>query len=172
MSIFKTVIQEIKNNEIILTNEDRLVIMRVEPINFKLKSVSEQEAILEAYKTFLKLCDFDIQIFVQTQEANVKRHKEEIKKCILYEKEISDMAEDYIHLINEISEVRGSVSRKFFLIIKVTEEDKENKINKVREGLEGCGNVIELCTTQELIQILKVCFKKVPLNIATGEQEK
>lgn len=125
-----------------------------------MKSSSEQDAILEAYKYFLKQCDFDIQIFIQTQKASAKSHITEVEKCILYEPNIADMAKDYIQLINDMSEVRGSISRKFYVVIKTNDNDRENKIEKIREGLESCGNIIRVCNNKEIVEIFKSCFKE------------
>ncbi|MBQ9279765.1 MAG: hypothetical protein IJ215_01785 [Clostridia bacterium] len=152
--------KEIKNNRVYLKNGNEIVILNVEPINFKLKSQAEQNSILESYQYFLKQCDFDIQIFVQTQKADAKKHIKEIEKCILYEPALADMAKDYISFVNEISEVRGSISRKFYIAMKTNENDRENKISKIKEGLESCGNMIKICNNDEIVEIFKVCFKK------------
>lgn len=60
-SIFKDGIIKLKNNKFIK-------ILKVEPINYNLKSDLEKEAILNSYKTFLKTCNFDIQILIQSSK--------------------------------------------------------------------------------------------------------
>lgn len=149
---------------IVLRNGKEITILKVEPINFRLKSQSEQNMIIEAYKYCLKQCNFDFQIFIQTQKASVDKHLKEIKKCILYEDAISDMAADYMELVKEISEVKGSISRKFYIVISVDKYNKETKISKIIEGLKSCGNLVERCSEKEIIRIFQGCFKRTFQN--------
>ena len=41
------------------------------PINYYLKSDLEKEAILNSFKLFLKTCDFNIQILIQSKKENL-----------------------------------------------------------------------------------------------------
>ena len=117
-------IQEVKKNRVILMSGEEITILKVQPINFKLKSEVEREKILESYQSFLKQCDFDMQIFIETGKADIENHLKAIEKCLMYEPYMQDMAEDYIQLIKEISEVRGSISRKFYIVIKTNDKRK------------------------------------------------
>ena len=51
-----------ENGNIKLINNKFIKIMKVNPINFNLKSNLEKDAILNSYKIFLKTCNFDMQI--------------------------------------------------------------------------------------------------------------
>lgn len=57
-----------KKGIIKLKNNNYIKIIRVNPINYNLKSDLEKEAILNSYKTFLKTCNFDIQILIQSNK--------------------------------------------------------------------------------------------------------
>ncbi len=109
----------------------------------------------------MKKCNFDFQLYIQTQKVSPKQHIDEIKKCVRYEPELSEMANDYMNLINEITEVRGSISRKFFIIISHKEQDRKNKIMKVIDGLKSCGNIAEVCSKKEILKVIQSCFKKI-----------
>ena len=62
-------IEEILENGIIkLKKNNYIKIIKIIPINFNLKSNLEKEAILNSYKIFLKTCDFDIQILIQSKK--------------------------------------------------------------------------------------------------------
>lgn len=150
-------IKSINDYRVKLINNKILCVLNVEPINFNLKSQTEQKIILESYKTFLKQCNFDFQIYVQTQKTNAEKHITEIKKCIKYEPKIAEMAEDYIELIKEISDVRGSISRRFFIILE--EKENDSSITTIIEGLKMCGNIVSKCSKEEIIKIFKSCFK-------------
>jgi len=68
-------IEEILENGIIkLKKNNYIKIIKIIPINFNLKSNLEKEAILNSYKIFLKTCDFDIQILIQSKKEDLSRH--------------------------------------------------------------------------------------------------
>ena len=161
-------IASVGEDAIVLNDGSFVTVLEILPINFKLKSVSEQSGILESYRLLLKSCDFNIQIFVQTQKASIESHVKEIKNCISYEPEISEMAGDYLNHIKEITEVRGSISRSFFIAFKSTLSNKEERIRKISEGLLLCGNMAKVCYKEQLLEILKFCFKNFISNSALG----
>ena len=73
-------IEEILENGIIkLKKNNYIKIIKIIPINFNLKSNLEKEAILNSYKMFLKTCDFDIQILIQSKKEDLSRHFSIIK---------------------------------------------------------------------------------------------
>ncbi|MBQ8299377.1 MAG: hypothetical protein IJX99_05885 [Clostridia bacterium] len=158
VSISKLIhVRSIDNYKVKLVNNKMLHVLKIEPINFNLKSQAEQKIILESYKMFLKQCNFNFQIYVQTQKTNAEKHISEIKKCIEYEPKIAEMAEDYIDLIKEISEIRGSISRKFFIVIEAKEDDY--RIVIITEGLKACGNHVSKCGKEEIMKMFRGCFK-------------
>lgn len=61
-NIDKNGIIKIKNRNIFIK------ILRVQPINFNLKTSLEKEAILNSYKIFLKTCNFNLQILIHTNK--------------------------------------------------------------------------------------------------------
>ena len=61
-------IKEICNDGIIkLRNNNYIKILKVNPINYNLKSDLEKKSILNSYKIFLKTCNFDIEILIQSK---------------------------------------------------------------------------------------------------------
>ena len=153
------VISKVDKNKIYLSNGTMLNVLKVEPINFRLKSATERNSILEAYKCFLKSCNFDFQIFIQTEKMDVKEHIEEVRKYMVCEPELFEIADEYINLIKEMSNKRGCISRKFYIILKSKTEDEENNLYKIIDGLKAAGNVVTVCETKEIIKILHECYK-------------
>ena len=88
-------IQKIYDDGIVKTKDNRLIkIIKINPINYNLKSDLEKEAILNSYKIFLKTCNFDIQILIQSNKRDLTPHIKNIQKNISkkenkYLKEIS-----------------------------------------------------------------------------------
>ena len=71
---------KILDNGIILLKDFSYVkILKITPINYNLKSNLEKEAILNSYKLFLKTCDFDIQILIQSTKKDLSKNILNIK---------------------------------------------------------------------------------------------
>ena len=135
----------------------------------------EKEAILNSYKIFLKTCDFDIQILIQSKKENLLGHINKIKENINEEKNKKriEISKKYINFIQKINKEKKSLSKVFYLIIKENiNSSEENKISekmikenlnekylKIKECLARCGNYVEeIKDKNETIQILSSFF--------------
>ena len=75
--------EEITKDGIIkLKNNSYVKILKINPINFNLKSNFEKESILNSYKLFLKTCNFNIQILIQSNKENINKYIKKIKNNI------------------------------------------------------------------------------------------
>jgi len=63
-----------------MKNHSYLKIIEIKPINYNLKSDLEKQAILNSYKTFLKTCNFDIQIIVQSNKEDLSKNISQIHR--------------------------------------------------------------------------------------------
>ena len=73
-------IDKIYNDGIIKLKENKLIkILKINPINYNLKSDLEKEAILNSYKIFLKTCNFNIQILIQSSKVDLSDHIKNIR---------------------------------------------------------------------------------------------
>ena len=152
-------VDEILENGIIkIKNKNYIKILKIIPINFELKSNLEKEAILNSYKIFLKTCNFDIQILIQSNKKDLSNHISKIKEKNKEEKEnIKILSEKYTNYIKKINIEKKSSSKNFYILIKeITEIKKINtninekiifdKLNDkyfcIKECLSRCGNVV------------------------------
>lgn len=152
-----------------LKDNSYIKIIKIIPINYNLKSELEKEAILNSYKIFLKTCNFDIQILIQSNKEDLSKNISNIKKQIEKEKNenVIKLSQNYIEFIQKINKERKSSSKNFYIIIK-NPNKKENTINddviiqdlkekyfKIKECLSRCGNIAqEYDTKEEIINIL------------------
>ena len=152
-------VDEILENGIIkLKNKNYIKILKIIPINFELKSNLEKEAILNSYKIFLKTCNFDIQILIQSNKKDLSNHISKIKEKNKEEKEnIKILSEKYTNYIKKINIEKKSSSKNFYILIKEIPEIKKintninekiifDKLNdkyfSIKECLSRCGNVV------------------------------
>ena len=153
-----------------LKNKDYIKIMRVIPINYNLKSDLEKQGILNSYKTFLKTCNFDIQILIQSKKEDLSKHILKIQEKVNSENnsKLKNISENYINFINKLNHEKNSSSKNFYIIIKNNQKDKTEELNilelnenyfKIRECLSRCGNsVIEIKEKEDLKNILYTFF--------------
>jgi len=169
-------IEKIYNNGIIKLKKNKFIkILKINPINFNLKSDLEKNAILNSYKTFLKTCNFDIQILIQSNKENLKNHISNIENNIQKKDNnyLKQIAEDYIKYIKKINSENKASSKDFYIIIsniqnnkkeldnfnEIIENDLKEKYFKIKECLSRCGNeVSEINNSEELIHLFYSFF--------------
>ena len=164
-------VEEILSNGIIkLKNNKYIKIIKVIPINFNLKSDFEKESILNSYKIFLKTCNFDIQILIQSNKENLQQNIDNIKENLKKEnkKFLNSIAEDYIELINKLNSLKTSATKDFYIVISSTQnsenfmreeliiEELNDKFFKIKECLLRCGNSIK--NINKKIEAEKILF--------------
>ena len=161
-------IEKIFENGIIkLKNNKYLKIIKVNPINFSLKSNLEKEAILNSYKIFLKTCEFNIQILIQSCKENLNKNIEIIEENVKKEnkKYLNMLAQDYFNLLKKFNSSKNSSSKNFYIII--SEKSEKNEINifqnlndkyfKIKECLFRCGNTTEEYSNKnEIVKLLNI----------------
>lgn len=144
----------LENGIIKLKNSSYIKILEIIPINFNLKSELEKESILNSYKIFLKTCNFNFQILIQSNKENLEKIISDINFQKNKEKEnIKKISENYINYIKELNKNKKSSNKNFYIIIKnnikdekveenVVEELNENYF-KIKECLARCGNIVK-----------------------------
>ena len=139
-------------------------ILKIIPINFNLKTQLEKETILNSYKIFLKTCNFDMQILIQSKKEDLSNHIENIQNISQKEKNKINKkySEEYIKFIKEKNNKNKSASKNIYLIIKNNSENLEENIIqelnekyfKIKDCLIRCGNVVQECDKEEIKKIL------------------
>ncbi len=115
---------------------------------------------------FLKTCDFDIQILIQSKKENLNSYINKINNQIKLEKneKLENIFKSYIEFIQNQNRVKNSASKNFYILINQKIENPDNKqikenLNekffKVKDSLSRCGNLIfDISTRKEVEDIL------------------
>ena len=153
-----------------MKNNSYIKIIEVKPINYNLKSNLEKDAILNAYKTFLKTCSFNLQIIVQSNKEDLSHNIDIINENLKSEKnKLNLIGNNYIRYIKYLNQKKESSKKKLFILIQNSNIKKQININensiinelnekfyKIKETLIRCGNdVINIEYPEEIIKILK-----------------
>lgn len=170
---------EILNNGIVkLKNSTYVKILKIYPINYNLKSNLEKEAILNSYKLFLKTCDFDFQILVQSNKEDLSKHILKIKEANENEDEyLKEVSNNYINYIQNINHEKKSSCKIFYILINnPIEKNKNNnddnlekiiinnlneKYFKIKECLSRCGNLVTECNEKEEVNFIISSFYQI-----------
>ena len=137
-----------------------------------MKSELEKEAILNSYKIFLKTCNFNFQILIQSNKEDLSNHFSQINDNLIQEeKNIQEISKKYINYIKELNNKRKSSSKNYYIIINfenknndITDvesyaiEDLNNKYFKIKECLSRCGNVVLDILEKEQIKNILFSF--------------
>jgi len=159
--------KEIFENGIIkLKNNSLAKIIKISPINFNLKSDLEKQAILNSYKVFLKTCNFNLQILIQSNKEDLSYHFSKLKKS-----NKKNLSQKYIEYLEKINKNQKSSSKNFYIIIKEFPENKKNieqerilieKLNenyfKIKECLLKCGNFVKEINEKEEVEKILYSF--------------
>ena len=152
-----------------MKNKKFIKIIEIKPINFNLKSELEKEAILNSYKIFLKTCNFNFQILIQSNKEDLSNHFSQVREnSNLENKNIQEISEKYINYIKEINNNNKSSSKNYYIIINYENtnneiqdvesyaiEDLNNKYFKIKDCLARCGNnAINILNKEEIKEIL------------------
>ncbi len=115
-------IKDIKENIIIEPSGKMVSILLASSINFALKSLDEQQAILMQFQSFLNTLDFTLQIYVQSRRLNIEPYLATLAE--LEEKQDNDLMRiqlrEYVEFINTFTQEVDVMSKNFFVVIPYT----------------------------------------------------
>ncbi|PJA47314.1 hypothetical protein CO172_02055 [Candidatus Uhrbacteria bacterium CG_4_9_14_3_um_filter_36_7] len=132
-------IQEIRDDVVIMKDGTLRAILLVSSLNFALKSIDEQEAIIQAYMAFLNSLEFPIQIVVQSRQMNIDGYLESIHQ---YEKQTTNellktQIADYRNFIQELIEIGQIMQKRFYVVIPydpMQEKKKKHFFTRLQEA--------------------------------------
>ena len=160
-------VEDILENGTILTKENsKIRILKIEPINFFLRSEMEKEVVLNSYKNIFKSINFDIQIIIQSTKedlsTNINYIKSKNKEVLNQQSSRQQLLNNYIEYIESLNQIKKSNNKNFYIVIKESLEQNQldEKVNKIKELLERCGNRGTVINSKnELIKIIETFYK-------------
>jgi len=112
-------IKDIRENVVIKRNGEMLMVVLASSVNFALKSLDEQHAILLQFQNFLNTLDFSLQIYVQSRKLNIEPYLEILHG--LNQNQDNDLMriqlQEYIGFITQFTSEYDVMSKSFFVVI-------------------------------------------------------
>lgn len=112
-------VAEIRDDVVILRDGTLRSVLLVSSINFALKSVDEQNAIVQAYMQFLNGLDFPIQVVIQSRRMNIDTYLRQLQASEndqqneLLKRQITDYR-DFIKQLVELGEI---MQKRFYIVV-------------------------------------------------------
>ena len=112
-------IAEIRDGIVILKDGTLRAVLLVSSINFSLKSLDEQNAIVQAYMQFLNGIDFPIQICIQSRKMNIDHYLRDLAES---EKKLQNdllkrQIHDYRDFIQQLVKMGDIMQKRFYVVI-------------------------------------------------------
>ena len=153
------------NGIIKLKDTSYIKILKIKPINFNLKSELEKEAILNSYKVFIKSCNFNLQILIQSKKEDLDKHLKKINENNFY----PEIRSEYIKYITSINQKKKSSNKNFFIIIKqstinsnnlesIAIQNLQEEFFKIKDLLSRCGNIVSEYTNEKQVKEILFSF--------------
>ncbi|MFA5935473.1 MAG: hypothetical protein WC787_01285 [Patescibacteria group bacterium] len=122
-------IAEIKEDVVVLKDGTLRGVLLVSSINFALKSVDEQNAIVQAYMQFLNGLEFPIQVVIQSRRMNIDdylmklRDSEKGQTNELLRRQILDYR-DYVKQLVDLGEI---MQKRFYVVVPLDPSTDKQK---------------------------------------------
>lgn len=136
-------IRQIKTGVIYTTDHRYVKLIEILPINFLLRSSSEQRNIIMSFMSYLKIAPVKIQFKVVSKKADISEYIEKIKEEAEREPDhrVKLLQEDYAKLIERLGR-KEAITRRFFMVFEY-QSYNNNKNPKEREVLLYMRSVVQ-----------------------------
>ena len=142
----------------VITKDHRFIrICEVLPTNFYLKSPADQQNIISAFASYLKIAPNTLQVLVRTQVADMSAYISRMRSYAETEENehCREMIEDNISEVSWLSG-RGAVSRRFFLAFEYEAQMKAKRntvksiAQRLNEEVDTARRYLDLCGLEVL----------------------
>jgi len=112
-------IAEIRDDMVILKDGTLRAVLLVSSVNFALKSVDEQNAIVQAYMQFLNGLDFPIQVVIQSRKMNIDHYLTQLSDSekILTNELLKKQIRDYRDFVKQLVEMGDIMQKRFYIVV-------------------------------------------------------
>ena len=147
-------IEEIRDDLVLMKDGTVRAVLLVSSINFALKSMDEQNAVVQGYMQFLNALEFPIQIVIQSRRMNIDGYlqrlatAEKTQTNDLLRRQISD----YRSFVKQLVEGGEIMQKKFFVVVP---------LDPATEGQKGFfARLTEILTPTILVKLSDERFRK------------
>ncbi len=114
-------IAEIRNDTVMLKNGGLRAVLRVEALNFNLKSEMEQQAIIAGYGGLVNTLSFPLQIVVRSSKMNIDPYLEHLRSLGDNQKNelLKTQTFAYANFVERLIDVADIMQKRFYVVVPV-----------------------------------------------------
>jgi len=118
---------EIRNDTVILKNGGIRAVLRIEPLNFNLKSETEQQGIIAGYESFINTVTFPIQIVIRSTKVNIEPYLNTIHEQALRQESelLKEQTLAYGTFIEKLVEIADIMQKEFYIVIPLDDQPQK-----------------------------------------------
>jgi hypothetical protein len=112
-------IAEIRNDTVLLKNGGLRAVLKVEALNFNLKSETEQSGIIAGYQSFVNTLSFPLQIVVRSSKLNIDPYLENLRSIADKQKNelLQAQTQSYANFVERLIDVADIMQKRFYVIV-------------------------------------------------------
>lgn len=124
-------VRDVRDNVVILKDGRMVGVMLASSINFALKSLDEQEAILSHFQAFLNTLDFSLQFYVQSRRLDISPYLRKLEER--EDQQDNDLMRiqlrEYMEFIRTFTNEVEVMTKNFFVVVPYTPTEINLKAN-------------------------------------------
>ncbi len=130
-------IKEVKDNILVLPGNQYRTVIETSSVNFELMSEDEQDTLIDNFQNFLNSLPCTLQILIRVREVNIEGYLEEFAKKAEKEPEkvYREQMKNYSDFIRELVSGNKILSRRFYVVIPYSPDDKSQDFSLIREQI-------------------------------------
>lgn len=120
-------IAEIRDAAVILKNGGVRAVLKVEALNFNLKSETEQQGIIAGYGAFVNTLSFPLQIVIRSYRTNIDEYLLQMQGYADDQKNalLKEQTQGYINYMQRLVEVADIMQKKFYVIVPIDHAERK-----------------------------------------------
>lgn len=130
-------IKEVKDDILVLPNNEYRTVIETSSINFELKSEEEQDVLIDTFQNFLNSLSSSLQILIRVREVDIDSYIERIAVSKTTEKEkiYQGQIDNYCEFIKNLVSGNKILSRHFYIVIPYHNNEKKKDFNLIKEQI-------------------------------------
>lgn len=153
-------IAEIREDMVVMKDGTLRAVLLVSSVNFALKSVDEQNAIVQAYMQFLNGIDYPIQVLIQSRKMNIDNYMRQLDDSakLLTNDLLKRQIRDYKDFVKQLVQLGDIMQKRFFVVVPL------NPAANLQKGFfERLG---EIFTPSAAIRLSDERFQKLKFDLS------
>lgn len=133
-------IQEVRDGIVVLKDGSMRAILMTSSVNFALKSEDEQKSIIYQFQNFLNSLNFDMQIFVQSRNLDIRPYVSLLEDRLKVQTDdlMKIQIKEYMQFVRTFTEQSNIMTKRFFIVVPYTPISAN--VTKAKKGFFGQKN--------------------------------